>query len=337
MKVAIVILNWNGLSMMQRFLGGVVRHSGGAEVIVADNGSTDDSVTWLKAEMPEVRVIQLPRNYGFAEGYNQALRSVEAEYYLLLNSDVEVREGWLQSMLTYMDSHPEAAACQPKLLCQTKPESFEYAGASGGYLDRLGYPYCRGRVFSTVETDCHQYDKIAHCLWATGACLLIRSKDYWDAGGLDGRFFAHQEEIDLCWRIVARGRDVVCVPESVAYHVGGGTLEAGNPYKTFLNFRNNLFLLYKNLPAERLSTVLCRRFFLDALAFLGFLLTAQVKLACAVFRAWLSFWHMKSEFMPDRRENMEKAVCDPLSDAVGSILWQYYARRRKTWKQINDR
>ncbi len=337
MKVAIVILNWNGLSMMRRFLGGVVRHSSGAEVIVADNGSTDGSVAWLKTEMPEVRIIQLPRNYGFAEGYNQALRSVESEYFLLLNSDVEVREGWLQPMLTYMDFHPETAACQPKLLCQTKPDSFEYAGASGGYLDRLGYPYCRGRVFSSVETDCHQYDDIAHCLWATGACLLIRSKDYWDAGGLDGRFFAHQEEIDLCWRIVARGRDVVCVPESVAYHVGGGTLEAGNPYKTFLNFRNNLLLLYKNLPAERLTTVLCKRFFLDTLASLEFMLTAQVKSACAVFRAWRTFWHMKSEFKPDRRENMEKAVCDPLSDAVGSILWQYYARGRKTWKQINDR
>ncbi len=334
MKVAIVILNWNGLAMMRRFLGGVVRHSCGAEVIVADNGSTDGSVAWLEREMPEVRVIQLPHNYGFAEGYNQALKKVEAKYYLLLNSDVEVHKGWLQPMVAYMDSHPEAAACQPKLLCQWKPGSFEYAGASGGYLDKLGYPYCRGRVFNTVETDHHQYDDIAPCLWATGACMLIRSQDYWSAGGLDGRFFAHQEEIDLCWRLVARGRGVVCIPQSVAYHVGGGTLQMGNPYKTFLNFRNNLLLLYKNLPAERLMHVLRRRFFLDALASLQFLVTAQRKSSCSVFRAWREFWRMRHDFEQDRRNNMEKAVCDPLSDAVGSILWQYHVRGRKTWGQI---
>ncbi len=333
-RVAIVILNWNGLEMMKRFLRGVVDNSRCAEVVVADNGSTDGSMEWLSQQMPEVRAIRLDRNYGFADGYNKALREVEAEYYLLLNSDVEVREGWLMPMLAYMEEHHEAAACQPKLLCQWQPDSFEYAGASGGYIDKLGYPYCRGRVFGTVEKDEHQYDDVATCHWATGACLLIRSADYWGVGGLDGSFFAHQEEIDLCWRLRARGRGVVCVPQSVAYHVGGGTLPADSPYKTFLNFRNNLLLLYKNLPSQRLGAVLCWRFFLDAVASAKFLLSGQCRSSWNVWRAWREFWTKRHGFDEVRKRNQELAVCDPLEDGVGSILWQYYVRGRKTWRQF---
>ena len=225
MKLAIVILNWNGKKMLKQYLPVVMRYSlAQAKIIVADNASTDGSVAMLKEDFPEVEILSLNKNYGFAEGYNQALKMVDAEYYLLLNSDVRVTENWLTPLLTYMDEHSDVAACQPKLLSVSNPKCFEYAGAAGGFIDRLGYPFCRGRVFDIVEEDHGQYDSIADIMWATGACLLIRSKDYWDAGALDGRFFAHNEEIDLCWRLRLLGRRIVCIPNSVVYHVGGGTL-----------------------------------------------------------------------------------------------------------------
>ncbi len=334
MTLAIVILNWNGLDMMQRFLPGIITRSPGAKIIVADNASTDDSVKWLQESHPEVRIIQLDKNYGFAGGYNHALQEVEADLYLILNSDVEVRKGWLDNMLEYMHEHPEVAACQPKLLCQWSPEDFEYAGASGGFVDQLGYPYCRGRIFSTLEKDNGQYDDIHNVLWATGACLLIRSKDFWQVGGFDERFFAHQEEIDLCWRLRARGRQVICMPQSVAYHLGGGTLPQGNPRKTFLNFRNNLLLLYKNLPDSKLEDVMRWRFWLDALASLQFLLTGQWGSFRAVWQARRAFHRMKDDFTKNRAENLQLAVCEPLKDAPRSILWQYYIKGRKTWKQL---
>ncbi len=335
MKLAIVILNWNGLGMMRRFLPGIVEHSPQGKVIVADNASTDGSVEWLKAEMPEVCLLQLDRNYGFAGGYNRALRQVDADLYLILNSDVEVRMGWLDAMLAFMDAHPEVAACQPKLLCQWSPNDFEYAGAAGGFVDRLGYPFCRGRMFGTLESDEGQYDQVLPCLWATGACLLIRSRDFWQVGGFDERFFAHQEEIDLCWRLRARGRGVVCVPHSVAYHLGGGTLPQGNPRKTFLNFRNNLLLLYKNLPEEDLPSVMRWRFWLDALASVQFLLTGQWGSFLAVWQGRKAFHRMKDDFKADRRRNLQESVCNPLEGAPRSILYQYYIKGRKKWSQLS--
>ena len=251
MKVAIVILNWNGRQMLERYLSTVLLYScEETSVIVADNASTDDSVEFLKTHFPDVPTILLDQNYGFADGYNKALAQVEAEYYLLLNSDVEVTHHWLTPLLEFMDSHPEVAACQPKILSMADKDCFEYAGASGGFLDRLGYPFCRGRIFDTVEPDNGQYDYAMEIMWATGACLLIRSEDYWNVGGLDGRFFAHNEEIDLCWRLRLLGRKIYCIPESAVCHLGGGTLPKGNPMKTFLNFRNNLTMLYKNLPSK---------------------------------------------------------------------------------------
>ncbi len=356
-NLAIVILNWNGANMMRRFLPSVVKNSPEADVIVVDNGSTDDSVQYLETEMPEVHLIQLDKNYGFAEGYHRGLKKLEEtpscssleekesfsplgvgqerSYYLLLNSDVEVHEGWLQPMLSYMDAHPEVAACQPKLRCQWAPEMFEYAGASGGYIDALGYPYCRGRVFGTVEKDEGQYDDVVPVLWATGAALLIRSKDYWEVGGLDGRFFAHQEEIDLCWRLRSRGRGVVVVPQSVAYHLGGGTLPKGNPHKDFLNFRNNLLLLYKNLPEERLGHVMRWRFWLDMLASIQFLLKGQWGSFRAVWRARREFKKIRSQFEPDRAENLRLAVLSPVPEQSSfSLLWQYYVKGKKTWKRL---
>lgn len=336
MKLSIVILNWNGVGMMQRFLPGIVKYSPGAEVVVADNASTDTSLQWLGESMPEVRTVVLDRNYGFAGGYNRALKQVEAEYYLILNSDVEVREGWLDGMTAYMDAHPECAACQPKLLCQWAPDKFEYAGAAGGFVDRLGYPYCRGRLFGTVETDRHQYDDPIECLWATGACLLIRSADFWEVGGFDERFFAHQEEIDLCWRLRSRGRRVMCVPQSVAYHLGGGTLPQGNPRKDFLNFRNNLLLLYKNLSTDdELRRVMRWRFFLDALASVQFLLTGHWGSFKAVWQGRRAFRRMKADFRKDREENLRLAVENPLADAPGSLLWQYYIKGRKRWNRLS--
>lgn len=334
-KVTIVILNWNGVGMMRRFLPSVVQNSPDAEVVVVDNGSSDDSIQYLEIEMPRVRIVKLDRNYGFAEGYHRGLKEIESEYYLLLNSDVEVREGWLQPMLTYMDAHTEVAVCQPKLLCQWAPEYFEYAGASGGFIDAYGYPYCRGRVFSTVEKDEGQYDDISSVLWATGAALLIRSADYWAVGGLDGRFFAHQEEIDLCWRLRSRGRGVVVVPQSVAYHLGGGTLPQGNPRKEYLNFRNNLLLLYKNLPDAQLRKVMRLRFWLDALASLKFLLAGQFRSFLAVWRARRDFRRMRPDFEKDRSENLRLATNPSVPEqSTFSLLWQYYVKGKKTWKQL---
>ena len=264
-KVAIVILNWNGREMLSKYLPSVLQYSRDeATVYVADNASTDDSLSMLREHFPEVKLIELDRNWGFAEGYNQALRQIDAEYYLLLNSDIEVTHHWLTPMTEYLDVHPEVAACQPKLLSVFDKDCFEYAGASGGFIDRLGYPFCRGRVFETVERNIGQYDYQTEILWATGAALMIRSKDYWDVKGLDARFFAHNEEIDLCWRLRIRGRKIVCIPESYVYHVGGGTLPKSNPMKTFLNFRNNLTMLYKCLPEEELKPVMRWRWWLDA-------------------------------------------------------------------------
>lgn len=336
MHTAIVILNWNGEEMLRRFLPSVVAACEvDAEVIVADNGSTDGSIALLEKDFSTVRCIVLSENYGFAEGYNRALAEVDADYFVLLNSDVQVKKGWLRPLIQYMDAHPECAACQPKLLSEREPEMFEYAGACGGYIDRYGYPFCRGRVFNTVERDMGQYDTVAPVFWASGAALLIRRTDWEIVGGLDGRFFAHMEEIDLCWRLRSRGRGVVCIPESCVYHVGGGTLAQGNPRKTFLNFRNNLLLLYKNLPACKLHRVLVVRFFLDYLAALKFLLGGSWSEAKAIWRARHEFRRIRHEFHIQREENMRLAVTGGIPEIYnGSLLVSYYFKGRKTFSQM---
>lgn len=335
-RIAVVILNWNGAEMLQRFLPEVVRNSPEAEVIVADNGSTDASLCVMKQAFPEVSLIALGENFGFAEGYNRALQALPHEFLLLLNSDVAPAPGWLAPLLRYMDAHPEVAAAQPKLLAVDRPDHFEYAGGAGGYLDRLGYPYCRGRVFGTVERDAGQYDAPAPVFWATGAALLIRRADWHAVGGLDGRFFAHQEEIDLCWRLRARGRGVACVPQSVAYHVGGASLPQGNPRKTFLNFRNNLLLLYKNLPEAELRPVLRARFWLDYLAALQFLLSGDVRGAWAVRRARCEFARLRPDFQAARRENLRAAAAHPAPSRIPRcLLWAYYVRGRKTFASLH--
>ena len=305
-QIAVVILNWNGRDMMRRFLPSVVQYSAPEGlVIVADNGSTDGSLEMLEQEFPSVQRLPLPQNYGFAEGYNQALAQIEAPYYLLLNSDVEVSAGWLTPLLQYMDTHPQVAACQPKLLSQHDKKMFEYAGGAGGYLDKYGYPFCRGRIFADVEEDHGQYDQSVPLLWATGAALMIRSSDWKNSGGLDGRFFAHMEEIDLCWRLRTRGRQITCVSESKVWHVGGGTLDAGNPRKTFLNFRNNLLMLYKNLPENELRPIMRRRTLLDYVAAFKFLLTLDWPNFQAVLRARKEYHHMRPDFQADRQRNLQ--------------------------------
>ena len=336
-KVAIVILNWNGREMLSKYLPSVLQYSRDeATVYVADNASTDDSLSMLREHFPEVKLIELDRNWGFAEGYNQALRQIDAEYYLLLNSDIEVTHHWLTPMTEYLDVHPEVAACQPKLLSVFDKDCFEYAGASGGFLDRLGYPFCRGRVFETVERDNGQYDYQTEILWATGAALMIRSKDYWDVKGLDARFFAHNEEIDLCWRLRIRCRKIVCIPESYVYHVGGGTLPKSNPMKTFLNFRNNLTMLYKCLSEEELKPVMRWRWWLDYLAAWEMLiLKRNVGDFKAVYRARHAFKRWKKDFEADRQEIQSSCQNKNIAERRDfSLLWQYYVKGRKTFSEL---
>ncbi|MDD2602817.1 MAG: glycosyltransferase family 2 protein [Prevotella sp.] len=337
MRIAIVILNWNGAAMMRRYLPTLLEYSEGDAVVwVADNASTDESMQMLSSGFSQVKTIQLDKNYGFAEGYNRALKQISADYYVLLNSDVEVTEQWLQPLLEYMDAHKDVAACQPKILSIADRGQFEYAGASGGYIDRFGYPFCRGRIFDTVERDEGQYDNIADLLWATGACLMIRAQDYHRVGGLDGRFFAHNEEIDLCWRLRQLGRRIVCIPQSHVYHVGGGTLPKSNPMKTYLNFRNNLTMLYKNLPSDELGTVMRWRWFLDYLAaFETLIFNHNWGDFKAIYRARRDFQAWKHRFDKDREQMESIRVISRLSERKSfSILWMYHVKGRKTFNSL---
>ena len=335
MKLAVVILNYNGASMLSRFLPSVVKYSPGAEIVVADNASTDDSVAVVADGFPAVRLIRLDRNYGFADGYNKALEQVDAEYLLLLNSDVEVTEKWLEPLLSFMESNPNAVACQPKILAYNNKSHFEYAGAAGGFIDRYGYPYCRGRLFDSIEEDKGQYDDACRVFWATGAAMMVRSDAFRKAGGFDGRFFAHMEEIDLCWRMLARGGEIYVVPQSMVYHVGGATLKKSNPRKTFLNFRNNLLMLYKNLPVGELRGVMRVRALLDYVAALKFLLTGAWGDFKAVLRARREYKRMRGEYRSVREQNLAAVAVHVIKErSAFSLLWQYYLKGRKHFSQL---
>ena len=337
MKVAVVILNWNGEKMLAKYLPTLLQHlQESVEVFVADNASTDNSVALLKEKFPSVKRILLDKNWGFAEGYNQALRQINATYYILLNSDIEVSSGWLSPLITWMDAHPETVACQPKLLSIRQRDYFEYAGACGGFIDKYGYPFCRGRVFDVVEKDEGQYDEVCPILWATGACLMIRATDYWKVGGLDGRFFAHNEEIDLCWRLRAMGREIYCVPKSKVYHVGGGTLPKNNPMKTYLNFRNNLTMLYKNLETDELKHVMRVRWWLDYVAaFKMLILDGHWGDFKAVFKARKAFRKWKKDFEGDRQYlQQHRSVSNRQLLSPYSVLWQYYGKGRHHFSEL---
>ncbi|MDE6080058.1 MAG: glycosyltransferase family 2 protein [Duncaniella sp.] len=331
-KVAVIILNWNGAALLRRYLPSVVEHTRAdiADVIVADNGSTDDSLRVLADEFPSVETIRFDENHGFAGGYNRALAAVEGDYdyAVLLNSDVRVADDWLSPLLTFMEEHPEVTAVQPKIMSDTEPTKFEYAGAAGGYLDRHGYPYCRGRIFDTVETDNGQYDTPAEIHWASGAAMMVRIADYLAAGGLDEEFFAHMEEIDLCWRLRLRGGKIMAVPSAKVYHLGGGSLPVGNPRKTYLNFRNSLLMLHKNLPQKVRGGLLTRRRLLDTIAWARFLVGGHTADAKAILDAHRDFRRMRRPVVDAPKQN--------LLDVPVNILFDYYMRARRTFASLKN-
>ena len=349
MLCSVVILNWNGADVMRRFLPSVIEHTTlpDTEVVVVDNGSTDDSLTYLQSLLPtpearaaHLRIIANDTNYGFATGYNRAIASMDSEIVVLLNSDVYVTKGWLTPVVDYMQAHPEVGAAQPKILAynsllahqqdDSQPVTFEHAGAAGGYIDRLGYPFCRGRMMSYVAPDKGQYDTVVRTFWVSGAAFFIRTKLYNELGGLDDSFFAHMEEIDLCWRLNCRGYKLVCVPQSAVYHLGGGALAYDNPRKTYLNFRNNLLMIYKNLPQPYLRRVLLCRFFLDYVAALQALITLKPRHSSAIIRARIDFLHMKHTLTQKRQENLTLATY-PYPDTIAqrSIIFDYYIRGKR--------
>lgn len=332
---SVIILNWNGEAMLRRFLPSVIQYTqrAGVEIVVADNGSTDTSLDFLRTQA--VRVIELGENHGFAEGYNRAINQVEAKYVVLLNSDVEVTAGWLDTLLDYARAHEDVVAIQPKVLSWHSKQDvlegkanqvcFEHAGAAGGMMDCLGYPYCRGRFLTYLEKDNGQYDTPTPIFWASGACLFINREVYLKEGGLDAEFFAHQEEIDLCWRLLCRGYKIMALPQSVVYHVGGGTLGYESPRKTFLNFRNNLLMLYKNLPTAKWLLIMLIRLPLDYVAALQMLLSGKLLNAKAVWQARCAFWKMRIKYKNKKQDNIRNAkIPYPNLISKRSIIFDYY-------------
>ena len=331
-KTAIVILNWNGKDWLEKFLPTIIQHSDMAEIIIADNGSTDDSLLFLSKNFPNIKVINNKENLGFAGGYNNALDRIHAEYYVLLNSDVEVSDNWLLPIIRLMDKDKDIAACQPKLLDFNNRKKFEYAGASGGFLDNLGYPFCRGRIFNFLEEDAGQYNDTAEVFWATGACLFVRADIFWEVGGFDSDFFAHQEEIDLCWRLRNKGYKIMVEPKSEVYHVGGGTLNASSSFKTYLNFRNNLCMLFKNLPLPCLFFVVIFRLLLDAVASITFLKQKDgFSHFFAIIKAHFYFYCAIPKLIVKRQKIKQK------NKLVGKVNWSILFKNKvKGIKQFSD-
>lgn len=330
--VAVVILNWNGAKFLEQFLPGVIEYSkADATIYVADNASTDGSVALLQEKFPEVNLILNNENGGFASGYNKALAQIDAEYYVLLNSDIEVTPNWISPIIHLMEEDPSIAACQPKILSYYQRNSFEYAGAAGGFIDLFGYPFCRGRIFQSLETDFGQFDDIQELFWATGACLFISSKAYWQAGGLDDDFFAHMEEIDLCWRLKNMGYRIMYCGHSAIYHIGGGTLPKSSARKTYLNIRNNLIMLYKNLPKYRLFPVFITRFFLDGIAALKFFASGGFQDFWAVTRAHLSFWRTFKKSKAKRKPFIHHSVSCIYQK---SIVSEHYLMGKKFFSEL---
>ncbi|OHX67829.1 glycosyltransferase family 2 protein [Flammeovirga pacifica] len=334
-QVAVVILNYNGKHFLERFLQSVIDNSHNAKIIVADNASTDDSVQWLQDNHPSVSVIVLEKNYGFTGGYNRALNQIDAKYYVLLNSDIEVPGNWLTSMLELMESDTSIAACQPKIKLYSDQKYFEHAGAAGGFMDYMGYPFCRGRIMHTLEEDKGQYDDTIEIFWATGACLMIQSKLYHEMEGLDERFFAHMEEIDLCWRLKSSGYKIMTVGTSEVYHVGGGTLSRDNPKKTYLNFRNGLFLLFKNLPTSKLIPIIFMRMVLDGIAGVRFLLKKEFDNFLAVLKSHRDFYISLPYLMSQRNKIRSKKL---FFNQVYSrlIVSEYFLKRRTKFSDLQD-
>lgn len=335
-KVAVVILNYNGVNFLEKFLPSVLANCPQyAEVIVADNASTDQSIIFLEENYPTLKIIKNQTNGGFAEGYNLALAQVEAEYFVLLNSDIEVTPNWIEPIIELMDSNKTIAACQPKILAYAEKTKFEYAGGAGGFIDRWGYAFCRGRVFDFIEEDNGQYNDTIECFWASGACLFVRANLYNQVGGLDAKFFAHQEEIDLCWRLKNMGYKIMACGNSSVYHVGGGTLAMGSPFKTYLNFRNSLYLLFKNLPIAKLLPVLLVRMVLDGIAAIRFALLGQGSHFWAVFRAHIAFYTSLG-WLVARRKALKPLVKGYKHKQVVnlSIVYRFFINKQNTFTAI---
>ena len=333
MTTAVVILNWNGKKMLERFLPSVTAHTqGDAEVIIADNGSTDDSLDFVRAQYPGLRIIELDKNYGFAGGYNRALQQVQADYYVLLNDDVKVTPGWIEPVVAQMQQHPDTAICQPKLLMYDQRDTFEYAGGAGGFLDKYGYPFCRGRMFTSLEQDNGQYNTPGEIFWASGAAMFVRADVWHQLGGLDDDFFAHMEEIDFCWRAKNAGYRVEYCPQSTVFHVGGGTLPKSNPRKTYLNFRNNMALLYKNLPKRRLAWVMCSRIVLDYVAGLKFLMERKPKEFSAVVDAHKAFYKWLPQLKKKRQGLKQQSRVSGMYQ--GLLLIDYYLLGKKKYSDL---
>ncbi len=328
-KTAVVILNWNGAKLLQQFLPSVIQFSPTATIYVADNASTDSSITVLKNEFPSVKIIENTGNFGFAKGYNEALKFVEEPYYALVNSDIEVTENWLQPIEAIFDNEPKTAIIQPKLLDFKKKTHFEYAGAAGGFIDKYGYPFCKGRIFDTLEEDLGQYNQETEVFWATGACFFIRKEVYRTLQGFDDDFFAHQEEIDLCWRANNLGFTAKYCPTSVVFHVGGATLNEANPKKTFLNFRNSLLMLTKNLPKEKLFSIIFMRLCLDGIAGMQFIFQGKFKHTWAILKAHFEYYHLLSRNLKKRNTHQKTEYF-----YTKSIVWSYFIQKKKTFDKL---
>ena len=324
MKIAVIILNWNGAKLLHQFLPSIIQYSENATVYVADNASTDDSIAVLKRDFPTVKIIQNKSNYGFAQGYNEALQFIDEPYYALINSDIEVTENWLNPIIEMFYKEPNTAIIQPKILDYKKKTHFEYAGAAGGFIDKYGYPFCRGRIFETVEEDKGQYDDETEIFWATGACLFIRKEVYHELNGFDADFFAHQEEIDLCWRAFNLGYITKYTSKSEVYHVGGATLDVANPKKTYLNFRNSLYMLVKNLPQNQIFKVIFIRMILDGIAAFKFLFQGKISHFFAVVKAHYSFYKKINSFYSKRTGIQLTNYFH-----TNSIVWNYFIKKKK--------
>jgi Predicted glycosyltransferases len=336
-KCAIVILNWNGIEFLKKFLPGVLTHSYGTDIniYVADNGSDDGSAEYVAENFSSVKLIRFDKNNGFAGGYNLAFAQIEARYYVLLNSDIEVTEGWLEPMLSYLEINPGVASVQPKILSFLQRDKFEYAGAAGGFIDKFGYPLCRGRIFYKTEKDEGQYNNQTDIFWSTGACMVVRAEAWKKCGGFDADFFAHMEEIDLCWRFHKSGYRVAYIPQSVVYHVGGGSLPYNSPLKTFLNFRNSLYLLYKNLPDKNLHRILFTRKILDGIAALFFMAKGEFKSFGAVWKAHMDYYN-NIELLKEKRRTTGKSEPTDFAGLIlnKNIVFEFYIRRRRTFSSL---
>jgi len=337
-KTAVVILNWNGIDFLKKFLPDIISYSSGndTEIWVADNGSSDGSADWLSDNFKTIRLIRLGINHGFAGGYNMALGQIDADYYVLLNSDIEVSAGWLKPLIDCMDNNQDVAACQPKIRSFYRRSHFEYAGAAGGFIDRLGYTFCRGRIFDCVEEDRGQYDDPADIFWSTGACMVVRRDAWIKCNGFDRDFFAHMEEVDLCWRFHIAGYRIRYVPSSMVYHVGGGSLSYESPFKTYLNFRNNLYLLYKNLPSDTLLKTLMTRKLMDGLAAIMFLMTGQFRNAVAVWKAHIDYYKNLAA-LRDKRKEPGRQDITKTDDLIlnKSLVMEFYIKRNRTFESLN--